>query len=34
VFNASNKGSIEYGNRCDEEFIIMGLRGLTVLVAR
>jgi tripeptidyl-peptidase I len=31
VFNASNPGSIEYGNRCDQEFLVMGLRGLTVL---
>jgi tripeptidyl-peptidase-1 len=31
VFNASNPGSIEYGQRCDEEFMAMGLRGLSVL---
>jgi hypothetical protein len=31
VFNVSNKGSTQYGNRCDEEFIIMGLRGNTCM---
>ena len=31
VFNASNPGSVDYGNRCDQEFMKMGLRGLSVL---
>jgi len=31
VFNATNEGSIAYGNRCDLEFLKMGLRGLTVV---
>jgi len=31
IFNASNNGSIIYGNRCDQEFMKMGLRGLTVV---
>ncbi len=31
IFNASNPGSIEYGERCDQEFMKMGLRGLTLL---
>lgn len=31
IFNASNPGSVEYGERCDQEFMKMGLRGLTLL---
>ena len=31
IFNASNPGSVEYGQRCDQEFMMMGLRGLSVL---
>jgi len=31
IFNASNPGSVEYGQRCDQEFMKMGLRGLTLL---
>lgn len=31
VFNASNNGSSSYGYRCDQEFMKMGLRGLTVI---
>jgi len=31
VFNASNPGSSQYGARCDQEFMMMGLRGLSVL---
>jgi tripeptidyl-peptidase I len=31
VFNASNPGSASYGERCDQEFMKMGLRGLTVV---
>jgi tripeptidyl-peptidase-1 len=33
VFNASRPGSSEYGARCDEEFMKMGLRGITVVVS-
>ena len=31
IFNASNPGSAQYGDRCDQEFMMMGLRGLSVL---
>jgi tripeptidyl-peptidase-1 len=31
IFNATNEGSSQYGERCDQEFMMMGLRGLTVL---
>ena len=31
IFNASNPGAVEYGERCDQEFMKMGLRGLTLL---
>jgi tripeptidyl-peptidase-1 len=31
IFNASHNGSVLYGDRCNQEFIQMGLRGLTVL---
>ena len=31
IFNASNNGSVQYGQRCDQEFMKMGLRGLSVL---
>lgn len=31
VFNASNPGSSSYGFRCDQQFMLMGLRGLTVV---
>ena len=31
VFDPSNPGSASYGYRCDEEFLAMGLRGLTIL---
>ena len=31
IFNASNNGSIAYATKVDEEFMKMGLRGLTVL---
>jgi tripeptidyl-peptidase-1 len=31
IFNASNPGSIEYGTACDNLFMAMGLRGLSVL---
>jgi tripeptidyl-peptidase-1 len=31
IFNATNNGSVEYGERCNQEFMQMGLRGLTVL---
>ena len=31
VFNASTPGAVEYGMRCDQEFLNMGLRGLSVL---
>lgn len=33
IFNASVSGSILYGERCNLEFLKMGLRGLTVLFA-
>jgi len=33
VFNASNPGSIAYGQACDQQFMLMGVRGLTVLVS-
>lgn len=31
IFNASHNGSVAYGTRCDEEFMKMGLRGLSVI---
>ena len=31
VFNASTPGAVEYGMRCDQEFLNMGLRGLSVI---
>jgi tripeptidyl-peptidase-1 len=31
IFNASNPGSSNYGERCDQEFMKMGLRGITFL---
>jgi subtilase family serine protease len=31
VFNASNPGSSAYGDSCNEQFMMMGLRGLTLL---
>ena len=31
IFNSSHDGSINYGQRCDQEFMKMGLRGLTVV---
>jgi subtilase family serine protease len=31
IFNASNNGSIQYGQRCDQEFMKLGLRGITFL---
>ena len=33
VFDPSKPGSASYGFRCDQEFLAMGLRGLTVLVS-
>jgi tripeptidyl-peptidase-1 len=31
IFNTTHNGSYEYGTRCNEEFMQMGLRGLTVV---
>jgi tripeptidyl-peptidase-1 len=31
VFNTSNPGSVDYGQRCDQEFMKMGLRGMSLL---
>jgi tripeptidyl-peptidase-1 len=31
IFNATNNGSSAYGARCDQEFLKMGLRGLTLV---
>ena len=31
VFNESNPDAYEYGERCDQQFALMGLRGLTLL---
>ena len=31
IFNASVNGSVAYGERCDQEFMQMGLRGLTIV---
>lgn len=31
IFNASHRGSVKYGERCDQEFMQMGLRGLTIV---
>ena len=33
IFNASNPGSSEYGFRCEQEFMKLGLRGITLLFA-
>lgn len=33
IFNATNNGSIAYGDRCNTEFMKMGLRGLSVLIS-
>jgi len=33
IFNSSQNGSVEYAQRCDQEFMQMGLRGLTIVVA-
>ena len=33
IFNASNPGSIEYGTSCDQQFMKLGLRGVTVLIS-
>ena len=32
IFNVTNPAGIDYAERCDEQFIIMGLRGLTMLI--
>ena len=34
IFNASNPGSAQYGESCDQEFMKMGLRGISVLFSR
>eukprot|EP01033_Poteriospumella_lacustris_P011452 gene11452-8148_t len=31
IFNASHNGSVAYGNRCNQEFMQLGLRGLTLV---
>jgi len=31
VFNTTNPDAYEYGERCDQQFALMGLRGLTLL---
>lgn len=31
IFNASNSAAVAYGERCDQEFMQLGLRGLTFL---
>lgn len=31
IFNVSNPGAVQYGERCEQEFMKMGLRGITFL---
>lgn len=33
VFSTDNQDAYDYGTRCDEEFMQLGLRGVTILVA-
>ena len=33
VFPDDNNDAYDYGTRCDEEFMQLGLRGVTILVA-
>ena len=33
VFLSNNQSAYDYGTRCDEEFMQLGLRGVTILVA-
>lgn len=33
VFNVTNPAAYEYGKRCDQQFLAMGLRGLTMIFA-
>ena len=33
VFDPTSPGSYDYGTRCDEEFMLLGLRGVSILVS-
>jgi tripeptidyl-peptidase I len=33
IFTPDNQDAYDYGTRCDEEFMQLGLRGVTILVA-